>query len=283
MSRYTIHPANIAGTQLDCITQGDSDPGVSFTRPLVDGETIAHAVFKLQERGTFPVASQDIGGALGLLDDDYSATGASDVFSVPLTAAGGKTVASAVKHAMASSLVHWTSITANAQQLASISMTVHAYGSTGIVKTDSQTATSHTPGSAEGFALHSVSVNGTAIGDIQGVTINSGVSVEKTAQEGSILPGNVSVNSKLPMVTFRTLEENALLLETALNGTTGVVIVIAKLDPDGGGFAAGANHVELTFANGAVKRGATTGNPRVASFEAHITGAIAIDTSHTLS
>ena len=280
---YTKHPANIAGEQLDCITQADVDPGVLFNRPLVDGETMPHAVFKLQERGIFPIASYDIAGALDLLSDSFSASGASDVFSVPLTAAGGKTTASAVKHAMANSLAHWATITANAQQLAVISMQVHAYGSSGIVKTDSQTATSHTPGSDQGFMLHSVSVNGTAITDIQGVTITSGVTVAKTPQEGSILPGNVVINGKMPMVTFRTLKENALLVETALNGTSGVVVVLGKLSDTGGGFVSGANHVELTFANGAIKGGRTSSDPRVTEFEAHIISAIAIDTSHSLS
>jgi hypothetical protein len=288
MAIYTGHPANVIGTQLDCITQAAVDPGVGFTKPMLDGNTFANAVFKLQEQGVFRVTSHDIAGALGLLDDNFSGAGASDVFCVPLTAAGGKTTASAVKHAMANSLAHWSTITAAPRQLATIAMDIHAYGSAGIVKTDSQTASSHTVGSDQGFVLHSLSVNGTAVTDLQGVSIAANVQVAKTPQEGSPLPGNVVISGIMPVITFRTLKANALLVETALNGTAGVVVVLGKLSATGGGFVSGANHLELTFADGAIRRSTTDGNPKVETFIAEITGAskaalCAIDDAHSLS
>jgi len=288
MTIYTGHPANVLGTQLDCLTQAAVDPGVAFTKPMLDGNTFANAAFELQEQGVFSVTSHDIVGALDLLDDNFSGAGTSDIFCVPLTAAGGKTTDSAVKHAMAASVAHWGTITANPRQLATIGLSIHAYGSSGILQTDSQTASAHTVGSDQGFVLHSLSVNGTAIGDLQGVSIASNVQMAKTPQEGSVLPGNVVVNGVMPVITFRTLEANALLVETALNGTSGVTVVLGKLDADGGGFVAGSNHLELTFASGAVRRANVDGNPKVATFVAEITGAskaalMAIDASHSLS
>lgn len=288
MTIATTHPANVIGTQLDCILAPTSNPGIGLVKPAVDGNTFANAAFKLSEEGVFSVTSYDISGALGLLDDNFSGAGASDLFAVPLTAAGGKTTSSAKKYSMADSLAVWTRISAQPRQLATISMDVHAYGSEGIAETDSQTASSHTIGSDSGFVIHSVTVNGTAVGDIQGVEISSNIQILKTPQEGSILPGNVVCKNHMPMVTFRTLKYNAFQAETALNGTAGIVVVLAKYDVDGGGLVSGGNHIELTFASGVIRRSQVAGDPVVATYIAEITGATkaalcAVDVAHSIS
>lgn len=287
MTIFTGHPANVIGVQLDCLTQASVDPGVGFVKPMVDGNTFANAVFKLQEQGVFRVTSYDIGGALALLDDNFSGTGASDIFCVPLTAAGGKTGASATKHAMAASLAHWSTISGSPRQLATIAMDIHAYGSTGIVQTNAAAA-AHTIGSEHGFVLHSLAVNGAAVPDLQSVSITSGVQVTKTPQEGSTLPGHVVVGGLMPVITFRTLKANALLVETALNGTTGLTIVFAAMDASGGGRKTGGNHVSLVFPRGAIRRANTDGNPKTATYIAEITaaskaGLCTVATNHSIT
>lgn len=141
------------------------------------------------------------------------------------------------------------------------------------VYTDS-VALPHTPSVDELFTGGKVSINGSEVNGVTGVTYNFGIQLIKERSGGEIYPTFIGIASIEPTIEIKTKE--VLGLNTfGLNGTaqttTDTVIYFQKIDENGTRVAAGsASHISLTIDDGMIFFGSATASNN-ASAEGTIT------------
>ena len=167
---------------------------------------------------------------------------------------------------IAASCVYWTSLRLPHNGLGEVTVRVQAaYDGTNdpLVYTGS-TALSGNLSAGNFFGAGPVSINGTTLGGVQSITIDSGITMIQAGGESEEFDTFVGIQDSSPVVTIQFLREynwsSVGLRGTTLNGSTGLVCYGRKYNNKGSRVAnATAEHLKFTGLNGVVNPVNTTG------------------------
>ena len=186
-----------------------------------------------------------------------------DSYFKQMTATGNTARASAVhtKVTIAEGMLHWTTVnlTHNAESTVDFVLTASYDGTNDPIVDAGTTALSGNLAAGEMFGAGNVVINGTTIGEIQSVTISSGVQLLIRGDASNLWPDFVAVQTTNPTITITTndidVRATAGIDGVALNGSTGVVCYARQFTNNmAGGVGRVANltatHVAFTALNG---------------------------------
>lgn len=237
---------NTGGTVVNAFGSGEASPSAMF-----QGDSPHSSTMQSTDMGTLLALNTNtfISNGLGV----YSAT-----TSVPfrLRANGGEYQSGGVHLAITSSNTFVTPDTISGTQGESATMdcTLRYQSTDGFTSSVSK-ASSQTLAAATftgEYLLHSVKINGTAVPELQSVTITPGINVLEQKQGGGPMSAAFFVNERLPIIEITTedVDTTTALLNAATLGS-GVVVYFAKRAS--GGIiesTASTNHLSITGAAG---------------------------------
>jgi hypothetical protein len=133
-----------------------------------------------------------------------------------------------------------------------------------LVFTDSVTLP-HTPSIDELFVCGPVSINGTLVAGVQGITLDFGIEIEKLYDNGDVFPSYIAIKTVKPKITIKTLTIPSLStfgIAGTAQGATASTIYFQKAAKGGSRTAAAtAEHIKITVnsSQGFVYCGQATG------------------------
>jgi hypothetical protein len=191
--------------------------------------------------------------------------GNTDLFYKQVTNLGVRLAAATTSHLrfrMASSVLYWTSIGAQHQQIASLAgRIVPIYNGTNapIVPAGSL-ALSGTPAAAEYYTLGPVVINTVTLPGVQSWTLDLGIRVMEVSSDGDVYTTFCAIQEREPVLEVTSLETGAW-ATYGLDGTavSALVFYLRKKAADGGNVANGTTgHMSFTAGGGKIMLGSTS-------------------------
>jgi hypothetical protein len=260
-----ILPGSVA---IDVLTNATIDAGVSNMTERPAGHVSPMFTANQNQRPMVEFTTPQLDQVLGAVTLAGLSAGTISCFLKTGSVTGNTARASSAhkKLDIASSCVYWTSLRLPHNGMGEITVRIQAaYDGTNdpFVYTGS-VALSGTLSAGNFFGAGPVSINGTTLGGVQSITVDSGINMIQAGGESEEFDTFVGIQDSAPVVTIQFLQEynwsSVGLRGTTLNGTTGLVFYGRKYSNRGSRVAnATAEHIKFTGLNGIVNPVNTTG------------------------
>lgn len=270
--RFRTFPVKIGATTIPGVTEVGLEDGFSSIRELTDGQVDPSAQATSRHAPRVSWSTIAISSALAAVGFD-STIGNFEVFDAKIGQAGDFSSDSVhVKHTIASARSMPVSLSAGEgdtnARLSCLTAGFHADGTAPHTIAKDQALPS-VSANAEMFGLGPVYIGSTQISGITGVDINFGIEAEPDHSDGSIVPKDIALISRLPTITLSSRYADLQTLAKGLGGqgslglTDPLWIYFRKRTPTGYVATATAEHLRVSVAAGEIYFGGSAGNPRV--------------------
>jgi len=268
MAIHLLHPVTVNTTAVDGISDVSISHGNAMSTRRSDGLVDARAGVHSRWAPSITVTGHDIAailGSVGIAGVDTSFT----CYDAKVDGTGAKVAgANHLKHYMATAAIHLGTLSANHDDLASLSFMAHGYGSAPVASTKLQALSAYSAVLADGYVAHSVVINSDTYTGLQSLGIDFGIATEAIFSDAAIYPQAVAITNRAPRITFSSVDPTMLGNLTDGSGeavgVNNTVLYLAKLE---NGRLASSGHISFTFYGGRVYPSGVSGEPRVASFE----------------
>lgn len=257
-----------SSTAIDVITNATIDAGVTNFTERPAGHVSPMFTANQNQRPMVEFSTPQLDQVLGLVTLAGYSAGTITCYLKAGTVVGNTARATSAhkKLDIASSCVYWTSLRLPHNGQAEITTRIQAaYDGTNdpFVYTGS-TALTGNLSAGNVFGAGPVSINGTTLGGVQSITVDSGITMIQAGGESEEFDTFVGIQDSAPIVTIQFLKEynwsSVGLRGTTLNGTTGLKFYARKYSNKGSRVAnATAEHIAFTGLNGVVNPVNTTG------------------------
>lgn len=256
----TVYDAILGALTLKQVTRSDFQPNAQQIAGKASGAVAPSELFAGAAEPVISFDSMDVSGVLAAISISAGLAVSSGTITVPWNKrANGGTFASGTAHDELNAtdgLIVPTSFSANqGDEGASVSLDVHLISSDGatvpVTAAGSQSLASQSFNAM--YSLGAGSINGTAIPELVGVSINPGIQVEKQSIDGFNYPTAVFINSVDPYIDFIFEDMDAVATYAPLF-TVGSAAIAYFRKRSGVSFVADgtAQHCKFSFADGLV-------------------------------
>lgn len=264
MSIYLPHVMDIDGTKIRAKIAESDDRNLTTSRPLADGSIEATDVVVLDDRGSRSVQCMDLDTVISTIG--VRGTALSDVtwYDAVLAEAGAKSSSDVhVLHTMSAGYGLLRSIDVTSKGVATASFQIKGEVSTKpwTIAAD-QALGAGTPGVNVQYGMGPLSVNGSAVAQIESVRIDPGLTELEDLSDGAIGVVEIKTGAVLPAFSFTC--GNSEFKATVDNGialsSTGLIFYFRRRALGGTHYVADGttSHIKAQILNGIIKPAGTT-------------------------
>jgi len=253
------YDAILGALTLAQVKSSQYDAGAEIQRARNSGSFLTQATYGRYSRPKASFDSSDLYTALNAVDPTTGLAVATGTIAIPFNArTNGGTLAgsgSATKITGANGLTVLDSISANQGDEAAMAKLTTYFRST-----DGQTAPVAIAGSqtlaaqtfVNEFDLGPVTVNGTEVGGVQGVSCNFGIKVVDEGDKGAVYPMRLFIESVDPYFDITFVDFASLVTYSPLFTAMSSAVCYFRKKADGGTFVGSTTDISLTFASGII-------------------------------
>jgi len=258
---YSLYSAEIDGTLLNQMQSLSLDAGAEYFTGRSPGVVDPQFMAQRGQQAKIGFSTSAVKSALtlaGIGSVQVTAGAEADFYMQRLSAGGGYASGSVHQRwRVASGILSLKSLKASHDALATADFDVlclSASGNDPIVVTGGQALPAGSPAFSEAYVAGPVSLNGTAIGGVQSITIDTGLKTFELGADGEFATTFAGYTERAPKITIRAINCDALTtfgFAAVAQSATDSVIYLRKVASGGKRVAdATAEHIKLSIDDG---------------------------------